>query len=253
MFAAPGTYKPVGMFTTTHIVSVCVCICLIVLAVVLTRKMKKETYLIMLRVFAVVFTCLELFKIIWSLSMGLKNINSWMPLYFCSLFIYALWFTWSKNKEIRDFGLSFIAMAGIIAGGVFLICPSTSFNNYPIWHFQCLYSMIYHSTFVYSSIMIFVTRATEINFKLAIKYIIFCLVFMALALIMNTIWKDANLMFLSRPSVIPIPILKTIHNFSQLLYTMIIITAHLLMSFVAGIYWLINKAITKNSNTKNQA
>ncbi len=235
MFSKPGTYKAVGMFSTTHIISIFACLFLIVLAVVLTRNMKKQTYFTMLKVFSVVLTCLELFKIIWSIANGQTGLNAWMPLYFCSLFIYSLWLTWFKNKEIRDFGLSFIAMAGVIAGLAFIIFPTTSFNNYPIWHFQCLYSMLYHSTFVYSSIMLFRTKAVEINYKLSLKYIIFCLIFMILAIIINVNF-NSNLMFLNNPSVIPIPILRTIYNFSHLLYTTIIMVVYMLMALVTGVY-----------------
>ncbi len=248
MFSIAGTYEPVGMFSVAHIISIFVCVFLIIVAVILTRKMQKATYFKMLKVFAVVFTCLELFKIIWSLANGLTGLDYWLPLYFCSLFIYALWFSYFKNEKIRDYGLSFIAMSGIIAGGAFILFPSTSFKAYPIWHFQCLYSMLYHSTFIYSSIMLFVTHATKIDFKLSLKYIIFCLFFMALAIIINSI-NGCNMMFLNNPGVIPIPLLKTIFNFSKPLYIIILIVAHLSMGLVAGIYMLIAKIVEKKKAT----
>ena len=240
MFSRPGTYPPVGMFTVTHIVAVIMCFVLIAVAVVLTRKMKRETYFRLLKIFAIVFTCLELFKIIWSLSMGETRLNNWLPLYFCSLFIYALWFTWSKS-ELRIFGLSFIALAGIVAGSIFIITPTTSFQSYPIFHFQSLYSMLYHSTMVYTGIMFYLTKASIVDKKLLVNYIIFCVSFMTLALIVNS-FAGSNLMFVSDPGNIPLPFLDDIYAFSHALYSILIYIAHVSIGLIVfGIYKLANR------------
>lgn len=238
MFSLPGTYPAVGLFSTAHIISIFVCFSLIALAVYLTRKMKSETYFKMIRVFAVVIPLLELFKICWNLINGITNIDSWLPLYFCSLFIYALWFASSKNEKVREFGMSFISLANIVAGTVFIISPSTSFSTYPIFHFQCIYSMIFHSSMVYLGIMSYVTKSVKIDFRLVLNYLIYCAIFMTIAIIVNVV-GDANMMFISNPYNIPLPILHTIYDNSHILYSIIIIVAHMLIGFVVwGIYLL---------------
>ncbi len=241
MFSRPGTYTPVGLFSITHIISIIMCFVLIALVVILTRKMKSDIYFKLIKILAPIITALELFKICWSLIMGVRNLDSWLPLYFCSLFIYSLWFSASKNDKLKQIGMSYISLAGIICGAVFIISPSTSFRLYPIYHFQCIYSMIYHSIMVYCGIMCYVTNSVKINFKSVVNYIIFCAIFMTLAIIVNLIF-DTNMMFLSDPYFIPLHFLATIYEFSHILYTALMVIAHMLIGFIVwGIYALIVK------------
>ena len=231
MFSPKGTYSPVGLFTVQHIISIFICFFFISLVAGLTRKMSQKTYFKLLKIFAVIVTVLELVKIIWNLANGYTQVNRWVPLYFCSLFIYSLWFTFFKNEFIKKLGLAYIAIAGIICGAIFIISPTTSFSDYPIFHFQCIYSMIFHSIMVYSGIMLFVTHAFKVDLKAVVKYCIYCAIFMSIALVINVVC-NGNLMFLSNPSVIPLPFLKDIYNFSHVIYTILIIVAHMLLGIV---------------------
>ena len=241
MFSRAGKYPAVGLFSVTHIISIFICFILIGLAAYVARKMKKETYFKLLKIFAIVLTCLEVFKIIWNWCLGYKSVDNWLPLYFCSIFIYSLWFAVSKNDKIRSLGLGFIAMGAGVAGAVFIISPSTSFSTYPIFHFQCMYSMLYHSTMVYSSIMLFVTKAYKINLKAVGDYCLFCLIFMTLALIVN-LHTGGNMMFFNTPSGIPLPVLFKVYNLSSGLFTFVMILAHLSLGFMVwGVCALVEK------------
>ncbi|MBR2970136.1 MAG: YwaF family protein [Clostridia bacterium] len=226
MFSAKGTYPAVGLFTPTHIISIIICLVLIAILVFVSREISREKYFKYLRIVTIVVTIVEIFDICWSLAQGYTKVRIWLPLYFCSLYIYSLWSTWSTNKFIRDCGLSFFAMGCIVAGIAFIVFPTTSFSGYPIFHYKCIYSMLYHSAMVYTGIMLFVTRSLEINGQNVLKYILFCLVFMTLAIVLNIIF-NANFMFLDNPANIPIPALFAIHNFSPILYTTVMILCHL--------------------------
>lgn len=239
MFSAQGTYQPIGLFSNGHIISIIICFFLVALVVFFTRKMSSNTLEKLLMVCACIFTGLEIFKIIWNLINGYNHVNQWVPLYFCSLFIYALWFAIFKNKFVKEMGLSYISLAGIFSGAVFIILPTTSFNDYPIFHFQCIYSMLFHSVMLYVGIMTFVTKAVKINLKLVAKYCMYCAIFMSLAIIVNIAF-DGNLMFLTHPGVIPLSFLKSIHNYSPVIYTLIIVIAHMLLGFTV---YGINKGI----------
>ncbi len=255
MFSSKGTFPAVGLFSTAHIITIIGCFGFIALCVFLTRKMKKETYFKLLKIFAILLSCIEIFKMIWCWAHGYVSVNNWVPLWFCSIFIYSLWFTWSKNQFIKNLGLAYIAMAGFICGSVFIISPSTSFNTYPLFHFQCIYSMLYHSIMVYSGIMLFVTDVFKIDLKTVRNYCEFCLIFMAFAIIIN-LTENGNLMFIMDPSGIPLPFLFSIYNFSKPIYSLIIILAHLSLGFIVlGINRLIifinNKQKAKKATTKS--
>lgn len=248
MFSSVGTYKAVGLFSTTHIISIFVCFVFIAMAVILTRKISKETYFKLLKIFAIVITVLEVLKIFLSWHEKNFQLNAWLPLFFCSLFIYALWLSSCKKPILRDLGLSYIACAAIVAGVAFVIFPTTSFAWYPIFHFKCLYSMLYHSLMIYSGIMLYVTRAFTLDLKAVLKYCVFTLSFMVFALIIN-INFNSNLMFISNPGTVPLELLHTIYRYSPLLFTGVMLFAHIvLMGF--GMYGIVKLVSYLNSKNK---
>lgn len=250
MFSKVGTYEAVGLFSTTHIISIIVCFVLIGLAAILTRKMKKETYFKLLKIFAIIVTALEIFKIFLAWHENKFTLNAWLPLFFCSLFIYSLWLTWCKNKVLKDLGLSYIAFASIVAGIAFIVFPTTSFTWYPIFHFKCIHSMVYHSMMVYSGIMLYVTKAFKIDLKAVLKYSVFCLAFMVLALIINLNF-DSNLMFISNPGVVPLKVLHAIYEISPVLFTITMLFAHIvLMGF--GMYGIVKLVEFLKSKRKSR-
>lgn len=247
MFSKVGTYQAAGLFTHAHMISVIVCLVCIMLLVCITRKMKSQTYFKVLRAVAIIVTILEVFKIAWTWTENRFALTSWFPLYFCSLFIYASWMSLSKNKQLKELGLSYISLASIAAGVIFIFFPTTSFTWYPLFHFKCIHSMVYHSIMVYMGIMLYVTKAYSPNIKSVFTYCLFCFIFMTVAEITNILF-DSNLMFIANPSNIPISFLFNIYDFSKVLYSATIIIAHLLLGFaVFGIVKLVNLIKSKLS------
>ena len=249
MFSKVGTYKAAGLFSLSHIISIMVCFVLIALAVWHTKKMNKQTYFKMLKIFAIIVTILEVVKIFLAWGEKKFTLNAWLPLFFCSLYIYSLWLTCFNNKILKDLGLSYIAFASIVAGIAFIVFPTTSFTWYPIFHFRCLHSMIYHSMMVYTGIMLYVTKAFEVDLKAVLKYCVFTLTFMLLALIIN-INYDSNLMFISNPGMVPLPFLHAIYNSSPVMFTILMLFAHIaLMGF--GVFGIV-KLVEYFKNRKNE-
>lgn len=92
MFAPIGKYDPCGVFNITHLTATCICILLIISLVILSRNIQQVTFTKLIKIFAIVLTLLEIVKISYNLYYNLNSpINDWLPLHFCSLFIYSLW------------------------------------------------------------------------------------------------------------------------------------------------------------------
>ena len=249
MFSLPGTYPAVGLFSIQHIIFAIICIVLIGIFVFLNRKMTSEQFDRRVKYYAAVITCLEAFKIAWCWANGQFEVNNWVPLYFCSLFLFSLWFASTNIKWLKKLGYSYMAMAGIICGLVFIISPSTSFNTYPIFHFQCLYSMIFHSMMVYCGFMVFVTKSIKLEMKSVYKYWLFCIPFIILATIINEIEKS-NLMFFRSPNGIPLQFLFSIYNYSHAMYTIVMAIAHLSLGIIVLLlYRLVNYVHEKHQQT----
>ena len=90
-FAPLGAYKPAGMFTWPHIVAFIVCVLLIRGAFSVSKNIPWKSVIKITRLLAVVLTALELVKIGYNFYYGYTDLDSWLPLSYCSLFIYACW------------------------------------------------------------------------------------------------------------------------------------------------------------------
>lgn len=246
MFSPQGTYKAVGLFSTEHIIVIFCTFLLIGVAVFCTRKMQTKTFFKLAKIFAIMLTCMECFKIIWTWTCNKSfRVDDWVPLYFCSLFIYALWFAISKNEFLKQCGLAFIAVAGVSCGAIFILSPTTSFRMYPIFHFQCMYSILFHSLMVYMGFMIYFSKSINYSLNTVGKYCCFCLIFMSIAQIINYT-QGSNLMFLIDPHFVPVKALTLIYDCSPILYTVCAILGHLSLSLIL---YIIVKTSAKNKKS----
>ena len=149
-FSAPGTKEPCGLFTVPHIVSLIACIVLICVALYVSRGISKKTIRIITLVMAIVFTIMEIIKITYKfINNDTAQLDHWVPLAFCYLFIYVLWMCALGKGFIYNLGASFICGGCFVGGSAFLIMPLTSLMAHPIYHFLSIHSMLFHSCMIY--------------------------------------------------------------------------------------------------------
>ncbi len=243
MFFSPrGEGTPCGMFTLPHLVALVICIILIFIGVKLTVKIKTEKVFKIIKLIAVTISVLELIKILYNFHYGYKYLDAWFPLAFCSLFIYSTIMAGFLKNKIREMGISFIVGGGILAGIAFLIFPTTSLMMHPIYHFLSIHSMLFHSLMIYLGIVCYLKNMFIFNKKGYCLYIIFCLIFMISALIINKIY-DCNMMFLKESFNIPISLLQIINEKTPFLYKIIMILMYLIIPY--GIMYLVDKIKNK--------
>lgn len=245
-FSPNGANPPCGMFTTSHLIALVICIILITIGVYFSIKLKEKQVYRIIQIIAVIVTILEIIKIAYNFYYGYTNLDSWLPLAFCSLFIYSIWMAGFGHGKVQKMGISFLVGGGIMAGLAFLIFPTTSLMMHPIFHFLSMHSMIFHSLMIYVGIICYVHQFFQFNRQNYFFYLTFCLIFMVIALIINKIY-GCNMMFLREPFNIPITILKDIQNKAQWLYTIIMIGVYLIVPY--GIVHLLNKLIKYKGDT----
>ena len=236
-----------GIFTKWHFVAIGVFVVTMIIALYLSRNFTQEKVKKMLVFNAILVTIMELIKIVIRLIRG-TNINGWVPLYFCSLFIFASLFGISKNKFIRNMGYCFMVCGGIIASACYTIYPTTSLLLYPIWHPASLHSLFYHWIMFYTGVMllvkgIYTPKARDFGY-----YFAFTTIFTALAVIIN-LATGSNLMLISQP--FGIEILQAMYDISPIFYGLSVYIAQSVLLFWAiyGIYKLALLIIGKRHNT----
>lgn len=257
-FCKENEYEPVGMFSVGHIVTLIIFLLIVAFCAYKCRKIGKDKAIFLTKIIAIVVTVLEIIKITIAFINGEGDkLDHWVPLYFCSMFIYAAWLAGYAKGKIADLGRAFVGTGGIIAGLSFLIFPTTSFTMYPLFHYFCMYSMVYHSLMVFLGITYLLNGVVKIDKKSFINYVIFCSVLNILAIIVNSlpiyIHVDnvptsgynypypyyTNFMFLKRAGNIPVKILCDISDKVPVIFTIL-----MFIICIFGTYFLIWLVVT---------
>lgn len=230
MFSAPNSETACGMFTLPHIISLILCIGIIALCVYLTRNITEKTLMLITRIMCYVFVVWEISKIIFKFIIGDTYLDHWVPLYFCSLFIYALIFLSFFKGRVYKLGEAFVCGGCIVSGLAYLIVPATSLMDFPIYHFLSIHSMLFHSSMVYLGIMYIYKHKVTLNKSNYAYYSLFVGAFLLLSLILN-LTLNQNFMIIKNPVNIPIEIVNVIANSMPWLYTVLVIILYLTVPF----------------------
>ena len=194
-FSKPGEYKPCGMFTLKHFTLII--LTNIAILVALNYTLKKDVHKIIRRCTIFVWIY-EIIIIIFKINTGgIENVNNYVPLYYCSLLLYAgLLSSFCKGK-LKRIGDVFLATGGIIGGSIFIIFPITSVLSYPMFHLVTFHSFIFHGIMVYLGILMNVTNYITLDWADGVYYFEFVIFFCILAYLVNLKF-DSNLMFISK-------------------------------------------------------
>ncbi len=155
---------------------------------------KKWNVYKQIKIFAIVLTVGEILKILFFAINNPKLIpENWVPLFYCSLFIYALYFAGYGKGFIKQMGISAIFMLVIGAYcGVFLNDIFAG-NGYPLFNFYSLYTIFYHTTMIYFGYAILISGEFKLSKKSFLAGISFVSIFFVVALVVNLIFH-LNLM-----------------------------------------------------------
>lgn len=142
---------------------------------------------------------LELIKIRYRFYYGYKeNLNTWVPLYYCSITLFAGLLSAVGNGLIQHIGDVFLCAGGLCGGICFLIYPATSLMSFPAWHFLSVHSFLYHGCMTYLGILMNRSGLVTLNWRDFRYYVLYVLFFCLAALRLNQ-RTCSNLMFISNP------------------------------------------------------
>lgn len=219
-----------GVFTPWHFVALAVFTIAMVIAVDRAKRLNEKQIWWLMFAIAVLVTVEEIVKIALRLSKG-QDLYSWVPLYFCSLFIYAIWFALCKNKFIKNMGNSFLVCGGIVASLCYTIYPTTSLLSLPIWHPASLHGLSFHWLMCFTGILLYVKGIYRPKKKDFIYYFTFTTLFTVITYIIN-ICCGVNLMFINWPY--EISILQKIYDTWHFGYTLLVYLAQ-----SVALFWVV--------------
>lgn len=227
-FAKRGQYKACGIFTPQHFILIAITIIGIIIALKLTLN-KKDTKKIIKR--CTIFIWIYEFVIMtFKISTGgIKNVNNYVPLYYCSILLYAGLLSSFGKGRLKRIGDVFLATGTIIGGIVFLIFPTTSLPAYPMIHIVSMHSFIYHGIMVYLGLLINITNYIELQKNDIINYASLVGIVCLLAYIVNQIF-NSNLMFISK-NFKAVSIINSVYMATGKMFTPIMILVQITLPF----------------------
>ena len=240
----PGEFKPCGTFSTGHLLLLVATCLAIFIAVKNTKITEKADIKKIIKKCTIVIWVLEILKIIYNISIGKGGeFNKIMPLYYCSLLLYAgLLSSFAKGK-LQRMGDVFLATGAIVGGVVFLIMPTTSLPEYPVFHFISVHSFLFHGIMIYLGIIVNKFNYIELNL-IDIKYYSLLIgIICVCAYIVNEKY-GSNLMFISRD--FPGTPISKVYHITGKFFTPLACISQMTMPFL-GVYSIIEikKKITK--------
>ena len=240
-FSKPGEYEPCGILTTGHLVLGITTIVAVLIALKHTIN-KNQTKQIIKKCTIFVWIC-EVIIIAFKIAInGTKNLNEYVPLYYCSLLLYSgLLSSFGKGK-LKRAGDVFLATGGIVGGIVFIFFPTTSLPSYPMLHLVSIHSFIFHGIMLYLGLLINITNYIELTSKDITYYSSLIGIICLLAYIVNKIF-GSNLMFISRN--FPGTFIEYIYNFMGRFFTPFMVLGQMFLPFytIYGIVKLSKKRL----------
>lgn len=220
-FSKSGEYTPCGMFGVGHYAILTLTLCLIGIAVFFTKKFNAEQVKNIIKKSTIVLWSLEVIKIIFNLAIGnARNPNNYIPLYYCSIILYAGIFSAYCKGKLKRMGDVFISTGAIIGGIFFLFCPNTSLPLYPLFHYISIQSFIFHGTMLYLGILLNITNYVNLNLR-DIKYYAFIVAIVSgVSYIVNKL-LGTNFMFIS--DNFPNTPIELVYDFTGKLFTPLMI------------------------------
>lgn len=240
-----------GVFTPAHYIVIAVYFSFLALALYLSRKADEARIRRITFVIAVVVTALEIVKIAIRVAKGLPG-DDFIPLYFSSLFIYALWLSLSKNENLKRAGVCFISYGGVVGGTLFAIYPSTALPKFPLWHPSSIHSLTYHWLMLYLGAL-FLWKLYRPRLADYLRYFCFTAAACVAAAVLNS-QLGTNLMYLDNPYGLSfLQPIRDASAFGFLLFAMSVQTT--LIYFVCfGIHTAVMRILEKrHRGTENDA
>lgn len=228
-FAKAGKYKACGILGKGHLILLLITVCGIYNALKYSKDKNKEEVKKIIKSVLIVLWILEIIKIVFNFATGnISNPGTYIPLYFCSLILYAGIFSGYGKGKLKRVGDVFIATGGIIGGICFLLCPNTSLTIYPAFHYISIQSFIYHGAMVYLGLLVNITKYIEIEKKYILYYSSFIIIMGIIAYIFNLCF-DCNLMFVSKNY--PNTPVEIVYNLSGKLFPIVMILGQAIIPF----------------------
>ena len=235
----PGEYEACGIFTMKHFILMVITI--LGVTVALKYTVNKNNVKKTIRNCTIFVWICEIAIIAFKIAVnGTKDLNQYVPLYYCSLLLYSGIFSSFGKGKLKRLGDVFLATGGIIGGIIFILFPSTSLPTYPMLHLVSIHSFVFHGIMIYLGLLIHLTNYIELEKKDILYYSSLVGGICIIAYVVNQIF-GSNLMFISKN--FPGTFIEIVYNLMGKFFTAFMILGQMFLPFyvVYGIIKLLKR------------
>lgn len=245
----PGT-----LFTPLHILFAAVCMIGVALGCVYFSRKSEKSRRTMYAVIWAAVTVLEAVKIVWETCAGAVVEVNWvgiLPLYPCSIFMYAMPFAIWGRGLVRRAAQGYVCTLGLLGGLINFVYPANILSAYSCISFAGMHTFFYHGAIVLCAITMLLSgdhRYTGVQkwWELLLPSVPFLAV-SVIANLVNFSPINADYMFFKLESFIFAPIGNALDHWQAVLLTY---AAYLLIHALPYIPGFVANTRIKNKDAK---
>jgi len=235
---------PGELFSISHLIIFIIFIILIIIGLYLSKNLKRIKVKKLTKIIGIIVAVLEIGKITYNFITGAFLLDQWVPLSFCSIFIYSCLISGFSNKGCK-YSDAFIGSVAFVSGLAYLVFPTTSLTEVPAWHFLCIHSFIYHSLMVYLGLIYLINGIGKPNIQNFKYFASYTAIFVILALVLNKIYGTNLMLLMDQFGIYPTVINKLVKYH---LYTPLAVLVYMFLPY--GISYFVSKLIYKSPENK---
>ena len=155
-FLPPANEIAGTMFTPLHIIFAVVSLALVIFCALAVAKKSERTIRTVFTLLWASLVVLEATKIVWETVSGASvnfEVTGVLPLYPCSIFMYAMPITIFGHDRVRYMGCGYACSLGLLGGTINFIYPATILGSYSCISFAGFHTFLYHGTMVFCAIV----------------------------------------------------------------------------------------------------
>lgn len=145
---------------------------LMVVLLILTRKIKKEKVLTIIRIVSIFWVILYIVKTVWESVYDIKIGGSFnyglLPFDTCSIPMLAGLLASFSSGRLKKYAEGWL-VTGSIIGGLGTMVVLNAFKYYPFFSFGAFYSMIWHFLMVFLGLLLIITNYVPMSFKVVLR------------------------------------------------------------------------------------
>ena len=155
-FLPPASEIAGTMFTPLHILFAVISLAIVILCGLYVSKKNEKTIRTVFCILWVTVCILEVVKIVWETVSGASvnfEVAGVLPLYPCSIFMYAMPLAIFGRGKVRYMGCGYVCSLGLLGGTINFIYPATILGSYSCISFAGFHTFFYHGAMVFSALV----------------------------------------------------------------------------------------------------